>query len=77
MDFILRRMIADVGGWYDRHYQASPAALAQSKRLHTAVLRRLYDPARFARGDPEAARIALLTETQRAVNHIRETVSWI
>lgn len=66
-------MIADVNAWYDIYYLGNPIMLGQAKQLHVRVLRGLYDPARFqATGDLEAERVALLTETQQAVDIIRE-----
>lgn len=72
MDFILRRMIADVDAWYDQYYQAVPVALEQCKRLHITVLTWLYDPARFSGCDDlETERAAFLGETQQVVDKIR------
>ena len=77
MDFILRRMIADVSAWYDLYYLAAPIMLEQTKQLHVSVLQGLYDPERFKSGcDPDAERIALFTETQQAVDKIRRA-TWI
>jgi len=72
VDFILQRLISDVSAWYDLHYQARPKMLERSKQLHVAVLIKLYDPKRFSAGsDLKAERIALLIDTQQAVNIIR------
>ena len=75
MDFILRRMIADVSAWYDLYYLAGPIMLERAKQLHVNVLQGLYDPERFKSGcDPDAERITLLTETQQAVDKIKEAL---
>ncbi len=61
IDFLYRRLWSDIYRWYDKYGDS------EVKGLHLHLLRKYYDPARFA-GDIGIERVKFLTELQEIVD---------
>ena len=66
MDFLLRKLIRDVTGFYDHYYMGDPCV----KCIHLVFLEEMFYPERFKNTiDLSAERIAFLTEVQEEVTN--------
>ncbi len=61
IDFLYQRLWSDISRWYDKYGDS------EVKVMHLHLLRKYYDPARFA-GDIGIERLKFLTELQGIVD---------